>query len=590
MTMPNIISAFFETARKIGPLPCAHFKRSGKWGSLSWIEMSRSVKNLAGHIKRLGIGRGERILIISNSRLEWTIADCAIMAAGAVTVPVYTSLTPESSGSIINDCAPRLAFIENEESARKFREARETFGLKAIRTILFEDETAEEHFASILAGSDNVPDEEIENLVNDIGSDDIATIVYTSGTTGRQKGAIITHGNIFSEVRAVQEIFDFKPDEIGLVCLPLAHVLGRLMQFYQLAKGCQAAYAESIDKIAQNFKEVRPHFVCGVPRMLEKVYEMIWLKVDKSPNWRKKLFAACLKAGMKQGGFIQKRRQVPWFLKFQYFLADMLAFHHIRAAFGGRLRCFICGGAPLKEDIAKFFHATGLSIIEGYGLTETFAAATANRFDDYHFGTVGKALPSVDLKISSDGEILFRGPTVFKGYLNLPDETKEAFDPDGWFRTGDLGEYSRDGFLRITGRKKEIIVTAGGKNVAPQMIETLMGQSPYINYFMAYGDGRKYLTGLVVLNVEAARQYLKKHGLVLMNGESLSGQKAVRELISRHVEEKNKSLASFETIKKFAIVDGDFSVAGGELTPTLKIRRAYTGEKYRELLEALYRD
>lgn len=586
--MPNIISAFFETALKMGPVPCAHFKRSGKWGSLSWIEMSRSVKNLASHIKRLGMARGERVAIISNSRIEWTIADCAILAAGAVTVPIYTSLTPANIGSIVKDCAPQLAFIENEESARKFREARETLGLGPIRTILFEDETAGEHFASILAGYDHVPDEEIENLVSDIGSDDIATIVYTSGTTGRQKGAIITHGNIFSEVRAVQEIFDFRPDEIGLVCLPLAHVLGRLMQFYQLTKGCQAAYAEGIDKIAQNFKEVRPHFVCGVPRMLEKAHELIWLKVDKSPNWRKKLFAACLKAGMKRGGFIQKRRQVPWFLKFQYFLADMLAFRRIRAGLGGRLRCFICGGAPLKEDIAKFFHAAGLSIIEGYGLTETFAAATANRFDDYHFGTVGKALPSVDLKISSDGEILFRGPTVFKGYLNLPDETKEAFDSEGWFRTGDIGEYSRDGFLRITGRKKEIIVTAGGKNIAPQMIESLMGESPYINYFLAYGDGRKYLTGLLVLNAEAARQYLTQHGFVPKNGEPLAGHFAIRELIARQIEEKNKSLASFETIKKFAIVDGDFSVAGGELTPTLKIRRSFICEKYKDLLGSLY--
>jgi long-chain acyl-CoA synthetase len=287
---------------------------------------------------------------------------------------------------------------------------------------------------------------------------------------------------------------------------------------------------------------------------------------------------------------MQKKRPVPLDMKVKFALANLLLFRKLRGRLGGRLGLFVCGGARLPEEVTRFFHAVGITVLEGYGLTETFAAVTVNRCDDYHFGTVGKPLPGVAVKIASDGEILIKGPNVFTEYLGRPEETAQAFDAEGWFKSGDIGEYSRDGFLRITGRKKEMIVTAGGKNIAPQMIEDVMLSSPLISHFMVHGEGRKFLTALVTLNDSEARDYLRSCGSEVGDGERLAENPAIRKAVEAHIEEKNSKLSKFETIKRFAIIEGDFTVEGGELTPTLKVRRDFTGRKYRESLDALYRD
>lgn len=559
----NVIKSFFEMAKERGDSPCAHFKNGGEWKIISWFEMAGRVKRLAAYLKRKGIQKGDRIVILAKASLDWTIADYAILACGAICVPIYTSLTKDAAEKIVKDALPVLAFVAEDQR----------FSL-SVRTISFRDVSNLTNFSPLEIA-------DVEKMVDNLSPDDVATYVYTSGTTGEQKGVTLTHGNLYGEIVGAINSFRFSSDDIGLMCLPLAHVLGRMMQFYQLSVGCESAYAESIERLASNYLEVKPHFVCGVPRMLEKVYELAFAKVNEKNGFRKKMFLWAIEIGEKN----RVHKNATLIDRLFLLIADTLVLSRIRNALGGRLRVFICGGAALKEHVARFFFATGIHVLEGYGLTETFAAVTANRYDDYKIGTVGKPFLGVEIKIDADHEILVKGPMVFEGYRNRPAETKEAFDSDGWFKTGDLGELTKDGFLRISGRKKDIIVTTGGKNIAPQMVESIMGNSPYIEHFMVYGDGRKYLTALISLNKETALAYLKEKGESL---ENITSNQSVYHLIEEHVKEQNKKLSSFETIKKFAIIDGNFSVEGGELTPTLKIRRTFTSEKYREVLGKLY--
>jgi len=585
----NIISAFFETAGALGNRTCAHFKVGEEWRNITWTEMERSVRNAATGLVRLGLEKGDRVIIFGNTRLEWVIADFAVMAAGGISVPVYQSYNAGRVSHILKDAEPKMAIVESNSLLEVLDEAMDGSGFRdAITVIGMEDGKGLVTLSSLMSGDGRDLAKGIQDTVAGLSKTDVATYVYTSGTTGSLKGVVLTHGNILAEVRAAERVFDFGPDEIGLLWLPLAHVLGRMLEVFLLVHGCQTAFADDIKKLPQVYMEISPHFVCGVPRMLEKIYERIQAYVKEASPLSRHFFNWSMKVGMKHGRLLQKRRRVPFLLRVKFAIASALIFRRLMKRLGGRLGCFICGGAKLPEEIGKFFHAAGIMVLEGYGLTETFAAATVNRFDDYHFGTVGKPLHGVDLKLAADGEILIRGPMVFREYLNLPGETKAAFDEGGWFLTGDIGEYSRDGFLRITGRKKEMIITAGGKNVAPQMVEGVMSETPYVNHFMIYGDGRKYLVALVTLNDGEVSAYLRKHGCPMEEEIPLSRHPAVTRLIQTHVDEKNLGLARFETVKRFAIIDGDFSIESGELTPTMKIKRNVVVEKYRDVLEGMY--
>lgn len=575
MKNKNIISVFFRTALRMGDSNCARFKRGENWEDVSWSELALQIRRLSAGLIKSGIRAGERIVICGKTSIDWTVADCAILAAGGVTVPVYPSLSAERIAYIIKDAAPSLIFAENDELGRRIHDALKALGLKTIPIYVFEGR-ALKHYAEL---HNQISDGDmwlVDEMVAKISPESDATIVYTSGTTGEQKGVVLTHRNLLAEVASVEKVFDFKPNEVGLMCLPLAHVLGRMMQFYQLAHGCRLAYAEGLERLAQNYIELKPDFVCAVPRMLEKFYELLQAYLKNLPFGPRHVFDWALSVGRAYSKCMRKYRKISLFLKLQYVVADFLVFCRIRKRLGGRIRSFICGGAPLKEEICKFFHAIGVLVLEGYGLTETFAAVTVNRPDDFHFGTVGKTIPEVDIKFGTDGEVLIKGPIVFREYRNRPEDTKNSFTEDGWFKSGDIGEYSRDGFLRITGRKKDIIITAGGKNIAPQMIEALMATSPLVSQVMVYGDGRKYLIALVTLNKQEVARLPEK------------GESYLNKLISGHIEEQNKKLATYETIKKFAIIDTEFSVESGELTPTLKLRRAFTGEKYKDVIGRLY--
>lgn len=583
----NVIAAFLRTAERLGERPAAHHKVEEGWRILSWRELAERIVRAAAGLKRLGIKPGERVLLFAQTRLEWMIADCAILAAGNVTVPLYHSLTEERLAEVIADSAPRLAFVEDRAFRSRFERARDRAGVGELPILTLVPDGGSD-LETLWRGTRPEEGEAICEAAAAIDPQAVATIVYTSGTTGGLKGVVLTHRNLLAEIRGDQEVFLFGTDDICLLCLPLAHVLGRMTQFYCLVQGTQMAFAESIQRLAENYREIRPHFVVAVPRMLEKIHERVMAYLEGKGRFTQRLARWCIEVGLHRATCQMRHQPVPLGTTVGYWIGRLLLFRKLKERLGGRLRIAICGGAYLREEIAKFFHAAGILIQEGYGLTETFAAATVNRVDDFRFGTVGKPIPGVQMKISDEGEVLLRGETIFKEYLNKPAETEATFDENGWLRTGDLGEYTRDGFLRITGRKKDIIITAGGKNVAPQMIEALMGRSPYITHFIVVGEGRKYLTALVSLNHEAVREYLRGQGEEPEG--ALERHPGVRRLIGRHVEEVNRELAQYETIKRFAILDGELTMDAGELTPTFKMRRVAIMQRYRETIDALYRD
>ncbi|MBT3182511.1 MAG: long-chain fatty acid--CoA ligase [Deltaproteobacteria bacterium] len=585
----TIISGFYKKAAELSEKPCVHLEIESNWVSKSWNEVLASVQAIADALIDLGIKKGDRVIIYGRTRFEWAVADFAVMAAGGICVPIYQSFNSERVAYILNDTKPTIAFVEDEALLQVLDDAmRQVQSQEQIRVISMEDLGGVISMQSLIEDYKERDHTKSNLTVEAISPDDIATYVYTSGTTGSLKGVVLTHANLIGEVRAIEPVFSFSSDEIGLLWLPLAHVLGRMMEVFHFVHGCQTAFANDMNRLPEIYREIRPHFVCGVPRMLEKIYERVHAHIDSSSRLMRLVFKWAFSVGLKYGKLTQKHRFIRIPLRIKYAIAKALIFKKLKSRLGGRLYCFICGGARLPEDVGRFFHSVGISVLEGYGLTETFAAITVNRFDDYHFGTVGKPLPGFDIKLASDGEILIRGSTVFKEYLNRPEDTKAVFTNDGWFKSGDIGEYSRDGFLRITGRKKEIIITAAGKNVAPQMIETIMTDTPCISHFVVFGDDKRYLVGLVTLNEEESLSYLEKHGYPIEDPKRVSQHPAIRRLIWKHIEEKNKKLASYETIKQFKIVDGAFTIDGGELTPTLKLRRGEISKKYRDQLDSMY--
>ncbi|MBI4126753.1 MAG: long-chain fatty acid--CoA ligase [Deltaproteobacteria bacterium] len=575
--MNHILEPILANARRLQAAPCLHYKKGGQWQVMSWKKMEATVMNWACGLIALGLKPGDRVAILSPTRMEWVLADLAIFAAGGIVVPIYPTLTQEQAEYILADADVHVAFLS------------EPHELSSPHLISFDMTMSRGRFLSLddlVARGRSVSRDCVEAAFRSLTPQTVATYVYTSGTTGRQKGAILTQGNIVAEIQAALEIFCLRPDEIGLVSLPLAHVLGRMGALYQLAQGCQSAFAESMEKLAENYRDVRPHLTIGVPRMLEKLYERVLETVRRSPSWKRRLFA--WGRGVLDQAFEVRRhhRNISLFLQFKAKVADVVIARPLRKRLGGRLRIFVSGGAPLSKEVARFLISFGVTVLEGYGLTETFAAVAVNRPDDFHVGTVGKALSGVQIKIAPDGEILVKGGMVFQGYVNLPEETSAAFEEEGWLKTGDIGEYSKDGFLRITDRKKDLIATAGGKKIAPQPIEALLTRSMYIDQAMLEGDRKPYLVALLTINIPAVEAYGKQQGYE--TGGALAKQEWVRSLIAADIERVNAQVAQFESIKRFAILPTALTVEAEELTPTLKVRRRAVAEKYRDVIEQLY--
>lgn len=568
-------------------------KIEGRWQERRWEEIGEITRNIAKGLLSLGIERGDKVCIMSQTRAEWVYSDFGILSIGAVGVPIYPSNTPEQAMYIINDSEAKAVVVEDLTQLEKMMKIRNDIpNVKKI--IVIEGFKGEDEFvmsleALISLGKRFDDKGDVERTIKNIKPEEVATIVYTSGTTGPPKGVVQTHENHLAMVEGVVSLAIIgKEKELDLAFLPLSHSFGRAGEFTEIYLGNIVAFAESLQKLPENLLEVHPTLIYSVPRIYEKVYAAILSKAKESPL-KEKIFNWALGVGRKRSECIQKKKSVPLSLKIKFALAQRLIFNKVMERLGGRLKYAISGGAPLAKEIAEFFHSCGLLVLEGYGLTETCPALTMNRPDNFKFGSVGLPIPGCQIKIAEDGEILGKGNNVaYLGYFKKPDQTKEVFTEDGWFKTGDIGYIDEDGFLFITDRKKDIIVTAGGKNVAPQNIENMVKADPFISQIVVLGDKKPYLVALITLNKEEVEKLAKEKGITYSSYEELLSDKEIYNRVKKWIEEVNSKLASYETIKKFAILPQDFTIESGELTPTLKVKRKVVYQKYADAIEKLY--
>ena len=598
MAPDTLARMFWDRVERSGDRPAHQFKQSADWKTITWREVGDVVREVALGLLALGRGKGDAVALLSTSRAEWVQADFAIFSAGCVTVPVYPTYPPDLIAYVVNDSGAKTIIVEDPGQLSKVLEAREkTPGLEQI--VVMSGYDAPQPPKMVMTwdtlrrlGRDSV-DAHRSTLAERVASTrptDLATIVYTSGTTGPPKGVMQTHGNHIAAVTASKQATPVEEGWVHLLFLPLAHSFARLESFLGVAHGLTTAFAENLDKVGENLKETRPHFICSVPRVFEKVYGKILAGVEAGSPAKRKIFGWAVSVGRDVSRHQQRGQPVPATLELKRKLAHRLVFSKLHAALGGRLQWAVSGGAPLSRDIAEFFHAAGILLLEGYGLTETCPALTFNRPDRFKFGSVGQTLPGVQLRIAADGEILARGPNIATlGYFKQPEATREVFDLDGWFHTGDIGTIDGDGFLVITDRKKDLIVTAGGMNIAPQNIENLLKADPFISQVMIYGDRRPYPVALITVNPEELSKFAREQGILTSAAATIVKHPKVVERVGRTVEEKNTQLQSYAKIKRFTVLATDFTLDGGELTPTLKVKRRVVSQKYKDAIEELYR-
>ncbi len=587
---------FWSRVATSGNLPAQMVKREGQWQRLAWTEVGEIVRELALGLLALGRQRGESVALLSASRAEWVQADFAIFSVGGVTVPVYATYTAEQMTHIVNEVEARTLIVEDWAQLAKALQVRGRIaGVEQIVVI----QGDEGRGSSILTwdqlrhlGRERA--QELKGVLADrvvsTSPDDVATIVYTSGTAGTPKGVIQTHANHMASLRALAQIPGVEAGDVHLLFLPLAHSFARLEAFIGVHRGLVTAFAESLDKVRDNLGEVRPQFIFAVPGFFEKVHAKILAGAAAGSAIQRKVFTWAM--GVGRGVSARERAKQPASrgLRAKQRIAHRLVFSKLHRALGGALRFAVSGGAPLSQEIAEFFHAAGILILEGYGLTETCPALTFSRIDHFKFGSVGQPIPGVELKIAADGEILARGPNVAtRGYLKQPEATAEAFEPDGWLHTGDIGRIDDEGFVYITDRKKEMIVTSGGINIAPQHIENLLTSDRFISHAMIYGDRRPYPTALIAVDPEELSGFARARGILVTDYAQLTRHPDVVARVARTVQAKNAELQSYARIKKFAVVPADFTEEGGELTPTQKVKRKAVAEKYRTVIESLYR-
>jgi long-chain acyl-CoA synthetase len=572
-------------------------KTGGVWRRLTWSQVGAIVREAALGLMALGRRPADVVALLSASRAEWVQADFAIQSAGGITVPIYPTSTGPQIAHIVNDARARTLIVEGPAELARVVEVRARMPLLE-QVLVFEGDAG-------AAGAPVLTWSELRRLGRDhagrlggqlaeriasVRPDDIATIVYTSGTTGEPKGVVQTHGNYMASLDALARIPGVRPGDVHLLFLPLAHAFARLEAFLGVHRRLVTAFAESLDRVADNLREVQPDFVFGVPRLFEKVRERVLAGVEAGPAWRRRVFAWAMKTGLDVSRRAQARRPIPGLLELRRRLAHRAVFARLHQAFGGRLRFAVAGGAPLARDVAEFFHAAGLLIVEGYGLTETCPVLTFNRLDHFKFGSVGQAISGVELAIAPDGEILARGPNVAtRGYLNLPEATREAFLPDGWLHTGDIGHIDEEGFVHVTDRKKELIVTSGGANIAPQPIESRLRLDPLVSQAMVCGDRRPYPAALITLSHPEVMRFAAARGIMAVDHARLLEHPAVIARVQQAVDAVNAELQSYARIKRFALLPGDFTEAAGELTPTQKVKRKVVAEKYGAIIESLYR-
>jgi len=592
---PQTLAELFRQAfKKHNRADALNYKKDGEWQTISSDEMRSRAGNIALGLYSLGLRKGDKAAILAANSPDWTITDASCQFTGIVDVPVYTTLAENSVCYIINDSGAKVFFLENQETferlAKIFPEC------KTLEKLVFFDAagmTAEN--AMSLAdlekrGADlkkEKPDL-IDELTDAIEPHDVATLIYTSGTTGEPKGVMLSHQNLISNVIDAGEKYSFSEKDVPLSVLPLSHVFERSAMYLYIFNGMGVFYAESIDKVADNLREVRPTIFVGVPRIFEKVYAKAKLKAAQESPITGKIFDWAIETGKEFVLKNERREPIPYFLAIKHTIADRLVYSKMRKFFGGRLRSCVTGGAALSNEIWLIFTGAGISIMQGYGLTETSPVISSNNPIDARLGTVGKPIRNTEVRIAADGEIEVSGAGVMLGYFNKPEATRDAFTEDGWFKTGDIGELDSDGFLKITDRKKELFKTSGGKYIAPSPIEQMIKGSRFVSQVVLIGNDRKFPAALIVPNFEQLESYAKTQGLSLKTPKDFCETSAVIKLIENEVEEMTKDLAKFEKVKKIALLERELTVEGGELTPTLKVKRRVVDEKYKHAIEKIY--
>ncbi|MGD2246521.1 MAG: long-chain fatty acid--CoA ligase [Candidatus Aminicenantes bacterium] len=567
------------------------YKKEGKYIPISTDEFVAKVRYFALGLKDLGYEAGEKLIILSENRPEWVMVNCANLCSGGITVPIYTTLSSEQVQYIIDDSDAKLVVCSSLELWEKIKTIRNTL-TKVMHYIILEPGVSKGDltFEEVLDRGKQLEKRKpalFGKMALAVKPEDLACIIYTSGTTGVPKGVMLTHNNLSTNLLAVCEIIQFSDKDTSLSWLPLSHSFEHLVTIAYLYRGVSVAFAERPETVVDNLAEIRPHLLTSVPRLYERFYAGIMENVLSSSPFKRKIFFWALKTGKKYSRKKRHSKKISPLLEFKKKLAHKLVFSKIIARTGGRIRILVSGAAPLSKDIAEFFDALGLIVLEGYGLTETSPAISLNTFKNIKYGTVGKPIPGVEVKIAGDGEILAKGPNIMKGYYKKPAETAEVFAGE-WFKTGDIGFIDEDGFITITERKKDIIVTAGGKNVAPQQIENLLKTNPYIVNAVAIGDRRKFVSALIVPEFDKLEAYAKEKKIDYESREGLIKNDQILQMMERQIDQSTQNLARYEKIKKFALLDRDFEIGKGEITPTLKVKRDIIEEKHKALIDSFY--
>ena len=560
------------------------------WNRVTWKQFGDQVRQVAMGLRALGLNNEERVAILAGTRYEWIVADFGILTAAGATTTIYPSSLAEECEYIINDSDTRFVFAENDEQVKKLTSVKDKLP-KVKHVITFDGKSSADGwvitFAELFEKGKRASVAEWESCCGSVKNQDIATLVYTSGTTGKPKGVVLTHDCWVYEGDAIDEMKLLVPDDVQYLWLPLAHVFGKVLEVAQVKIGFQTAVDGRVDKLVENLAIVRPTIVAAVPRIFEKVYNRVVESARKGGAIKYGIFKWAMSVGKEVSALEQKRMEPSGALAVKHSLAQRLVFSKLQNRFGGRIRYFVSGSAPLSREMAEFFHASGILILEGYGLTETSAATFVNRPTSYKFGTVGPPLPGTQVKIAPDGEIMVKGRGVMRGYHNLPHETQEALK-DGWLATGDIGELDAEGLLSITDRKKDLIKTSGGKYIAPQAIESDFKMlCPYVSQSLVHGNNRNFCSMLVALDQEAILGWAKENS-VAGEYEHVVKDPRTHALVKRYIQDLNKKLPSYASVKNFSILTRDLTQEDGDLTPSLKLKRKAVEKKYKDVLDAFY--
>jgi long-chain acyl-CoA synthetase len=592
----TLVELFLRAAEKYDKPNVLNYKKDGEWRPISSREVIQRSRNIALGLDDLGMQRGDRIALLSANCPEWTLTDAGAQFGGFIDVPIYTTQAPAQVAYILNDSGARVFFLQNKEAYDRVRN--EIGECPSVEYFVFFDPTGvDDERAMSLADLESRGQQRAQvapglsaEMERAAKTDDLATIIYTSGTTGEPKGVMLSHSNLTTNVVDSSCHLDFEGTDVALSVLPLSHVFERVAMYMYIYHGMTVNYAESIDTIGANLREVRPTIFIGVPRLFEKIYGKIKEKAASEGALVNGIFNWSVEVAKDYARHLSEKKPVGVWLKLKHRVATKLVFSKWHKGLGGRIRLFISGGAALPDEIGYIFLGAGLPIVQGYGLTETSPVITASTLKDLRVGTVGKTIDHVEVRIASDGEIETRGPNIMQGYYNKPDATAQVMTEDGWFKTGDIGMVDEQGYLRITDRKKELFKTSGGKYIAPAHIEQMIKSSRFVNQVVLIGNGRKFAAALIVPNWEQLESYAKVKNLQIGSHKEFCNHPKIVDLFERQVATHTQGLGQYETVKKVALLEDEMTIDGGELTPTLKVKRRIVDEKYKDVIDKMYAD